>query len=212
MSRRSRRPARRFWRARIVTTALATAALLTGVFAAVAITQAAVTLPALAGHWAMNQGSGMSTTDSSGNGNTGALGSGASWTTGPGGAPAVALNGTSTANVTVPKAVVNTSQSFTVSVWVKFNTQAGYQTVVGTDGNSLSSFFLQENAGSGTMVVIRYGSDNSSGTPVTANSGIKPVVGTWYHLVAVDDVSAGRLEIYVNGTEDGPAAAPSSSE
>src|ERR1700690_146052 len=114
MTGRSRRRTRRTRRLRLATIAVACTALLTGVFAAVAITQAAVTLPAPAGHWAMSEGSGTSTADSSGNGNTGFLGTGASWTTGPAGAPAIALNGTSAGIVPVFKAVLNTAQSFTV--------------------------------------------------------------------------------------------------
>ncbi|MGD1051920.1 MAG: hypothetical protein ABR947_12710, partial [Solirubrobacteraceae bacterium] len=106
---------------RIATIVLALGALFGGVFATVATSQAAVTLPALAGHWPMLEGSGTTTADTSGNGNIGYLGTGASWTTGPGGAPAIALNGTSAGIVPIFTSVVNTSQSFTVAAWVKFN-------------------------------------------------------------------------------------------
>src|ERR1039458_3350250 len=193
-----------------VVLALATA--LAGVFTAVAITEAAVTLPALAGHWAMNEGSGSTTADSSPNGNTATLGAGASWTTGPGGAPAIALNGNSTGIVSFAKPVVNTAQSMTVSAWVKFSATTGYQTIASIDGSAVangstvSGFFLQLNASTGTLLFLRYTSNNSNGTAVLANSGVRPVAGTWYHVVGVDDVSAGQLQIYVNGTEDGTAS------
>ena len=180
-------------------------ALLAGAFAAVATTQAAVTLPALAGHWAMAEGSGTTTADSSGNGNTAELGTGASWTTGPGGAPAIALNGTSAGIVPVFKPVLNTSQNFTVSVWVKLNNTAGWQTFVSMDGTHVSGFYLQLNASSGKFEFIRFSSDSSSAAITQANSQVAPVAGTWYHLVGVDDVSAGQLQIYVNGTQDGTA-------
>src|ERR1035441_2152873 len=181
---------------------LAFATALAGVFTAVAITEAAVTLPALAGHWAMNEGSGSTTADSSGKGNAATLASGASWTSGPGGAPAIAFNGTSSGYLSLSKPVVNTAQSFTVSAWVKFNSTSGYQTFVSIDpssspsSTSVSGFYLQLNASSGgTILLGRYTADNSSDGPVWANSGVKPAVGTWYHVVAVDDTTAGELEI-----------------
>ncbi|MGA2756189.1 MAG: LamG domain-containing protein, partial [Solirubrobacteraceae bacterium] len=185
---------------------LSLCALLGGVFAIVATTQAAVTLPALAGHWAMDEGSGATTADSSGNGNTATLGTGASWSSGPGGAPAIALNGSSAANMTIAKAVVDTSQSFTVSAWVKLTNTAGWQTVVSMDGTSVSGFYLQLNQSSGKFEFIRPTSDNSFASQGQANSGVAPAAGTWYHLVGVDDTAAGQLHIYVNGTEDGTAA------
>ena len=205
MSRRSRLPRPRRPRARVTTLLLALCAVLGGVFALVATTQAAVTLPALAGHWAMAEGSGTTTADSSGNANTGTLGTGASWTTGPGGAAAIALSGSSTANVTIAKPVVNTSQSFTVSAWVKLNSTAGGQTVVSMDATNVSGFYLQLNQSSGKLEFIRAAFDNSNAALAQANSAVAPTAGTWYHLVGVDDTSAGKLEIYVNGTEDATA-------
>ncbi|MGA2006738.1 MAG: LamG domain-containing protein, partial [Solirubrobacteraceae bacterium] len=190
---------------RIAALALCLGALSGGAFAIASASQAAATLPALAGHWAMDEGSGTTTADSSGNGNTADLGSGASWSTGPGGAPAIALNGTSAGIVPIFKPVVNTAQSFTVSVWVKLNNTAGWQTVVSMDGTYLSGFYLQLNASSGKFEFIRYTSDSPSSAIVQANSGVAPVAASWYHLVGVDDVSTGQLEIYVNGTEDGTA-------
>ena len=192
---------------RAATFALALGALAGGAFAAVTVTQAAILMPPAAGHWPMLEGTGTATADTSGHGNNGALGSGASWTTGPAGAPAIAVNGSSTGNVTVPKPVVNTSQSFTVSAWIKLNNNAGYQTFVGMDAGHVSGFYLQLNQGIGQrFAFIRFTADSTSSTEVIANSGVTPTPGTWYHVVGVDDVAAGQLHIYVNGTEDGSAA------
>ena len=188
---------------RIATIVLALGALLGGVLGTVATSQAAVTLPALAGHWPMLEGSGTSTADTSGNGNLAYLGTGASWSTGPGGAPAIALNGTSAGIVPVFKPVVNTSQSFTVSAWVKFNNNVGNQTFVSIDGTNLSGFFLQINGNPGKFDFVRWSSDSIYSSGAYAASGVTATAGTWYHVVGVDNTSTNQLAIYVNGTEDG---------
>jgi hypothetical protein len=185
---------------------LACAAAVGGVLAFAATTQAAVTLPPLAGHWGLNEGSGSTAVDSSGNGNNGTLGSGTTWTSGPDGGSAVAFNGTSSSNISIAKAVVNTSQSFTVSAWVKFNNVSGAQTFVSLDDTQLSAFFLQINSATGKLEFLRWATNSQTSASVAANSGVTPQVGTWYHVVGEDNVSTGQLQIYVNGTEDGTAS------
>ncbi|MGA2757891.1 MAG: LamG domain-containing protein, partial [Solirubrobacteraceae bacterium] len=186
--------------------ALALGALAGGAFVGVSVTAAAVTLPALAGHWPMIEAGGGTTADTSGNANTAYLGSGASWTTGPAGAPAIALNGTSAGIVPVFKSVINTSQSFTVSAWVKFNNTNGNQTFVSMDGTHVSGFFLQINGTPGKFAFIRYDSDSTSSPASQALSSVTPTAGTWYHVVAEDNTSTGQLQLYVNGSEDATAA------
>jgi hypothetical protein len=97
----------------------AVAGLLVGGLAASGSASAAAAAPTLVGHWALDESSGSTAADSSGNGHTGTVGAGAGWTGGQVGAHALALNGTATSNVDIPEPVVDTSQSFTVSAWVR---------------------------------------------------------------------------------------------
>ena len=202
----SRRKMTRRRPVKAATALLALGALLAGVFTGASITQAAVTLPALAGHWPMIEGSGGTIADTSPSGNTAYPAAGATWTTGPGGAPAIALNGTSAGIVPIFKPVVNTSASFTVSAWVKFNNTNGNQTFVSMDGTKLSGFFLQINGTPGKFAFIRHISDSTSSAAAAALSSVTPTVGAWYHVVGEDNTATGQLQLYVNGTEDATAA------
>jgi hypothetical protein len=82
---------------------------------------AAASVPAPAGQWTFNEGSGTTTADVSGNGHTGTLGAGVTWAAPEVGAHSIATNGTSAGSVSIPGAVVNTSLSYTVSAWVYLN-------------------------------------------------------------------------------------------
>ena len=76
----------------------------------------------------LSEGSGTTTADATGHGNTLTLGSGVSWTTAPLGANALAFNGTSTGIATNAAPVLNTATSFAVSAWVNLNSTATTQT------------------------------------------------------------------------------------
>jgi alpha-L-arabinofuranosidase len=159
-------------------------------------------VPTPVAHWAFDDGSGTTAADSSGNGHTGTLGAGVSWVTGNVGTGAISLNGTSSAVVTVNGPVVNTAGSFTVSAWVDLASLSGYQTVVSIAGTNVAGFFLQLRGDTGTFAFTRLSSDaDGTGTIVSAPSA--PVLGSWYHLVGVDDASAGTLTLYVDGQSMG---------
>ncbi|MEY9965362.1 alpha-L-arabinofuranosidase [Streptacidiphilus sp. MAP12-16] len=200
---------RSFWsRGRRLSAALAaSAALLAGGLTTLATATPAAAAPTLAGHWALDEGSGSSAADSSGIGHTGTVGAGASWTAGQVGAHALTLNGTSSGNVDVPGPVVDTSQSFSVSAWVKLNSTSGYQTAVSIDGANVSGFFLQLRGDTGEFAFTRLSSDSTgAATSAIATAGAAPVTGTWYHLVGVDDESTGKLHLYVDGQPQTDAA------
>jgi len=183
--------------------------------AAAATTQTAATSAAssaatgsatLAGHWNLDEGTGTVAADSSGNGNAGTVGSGATWVAGQVGSHALALNGSASANVVVPNPVVDTSASFTVSAWVNLSNVSGYQTIVSIDGSNVSGFFLQKRADTGEFAFTRLAGDSTGAATATASANTAPSAGTWYHLVGVDDVAAGVLRLYVDGQEQTDAA------
>ncbi|MFC5906361.1 LamG-like jellyroll fold domain-containing protein [Streptacidiphilus monticola] len=181
---------------------LAAGALLVGgVTAVTGAANADTTAPAVAAHYTLDEGSGTTAKDSSGNGHDGTVGSGASWAAGNVGAGSLSLNGTVNGNVDIPTPVVDTTKSFTVSAWAKLNSTSGYQTFVSIDGSQVSGFYLQQRGDTGEFAFTRLGSDSTSGTSAIANAGFAPATGTWYHLVGVYDTANSTVTLYVNGVK-----------
>src|SRR6476646_7211684 len=71
-----------------------------------------------AGHWSLDEGSGASTADDSGFGDTGSVQGGATWVTGKRGPWALSFDG-STGRVAIPDATQLEPSSVTVQAWVK---------------------------------------------------------------------------------------------
>ncbi|HEX4054741.1 MAG TPA: LamG-like jellyroll fold domain-containing protein [Tepidisphaeraceae bacterium] len=159
-------------------------------------------MPSRAADWAFDEGAGTIAADSSGNGHTATLGAGVSWVAGNVGSGAISVAGTSNGVVTATGPVVNTADSFTVSAWVDLASLSGYQTVVSIAGSNVAGFYLGLRADTGTFSFARLPSD-ADGTATVVASPTLPVTGTWYHLVGVDDASAGTLTLYVDGQSMG---------
>jgi hypothetical protein len=155
-------------------------------------------------YWTFDQGSGTSAPDATNNGNNGTLQSGASWTTGKVGPYAVSLNGTSNSWVDVPTSAIDTSQSYSVSAWVKLNSvSGGNQTFASIDGNNISPFYLQLD--SGQFWFTERSSDSTSAS-YTRVGGYNATAGTWYHVVGTYDNSAHTIALWVNGVLQGTAS------
>jgi len=164
-------------------------------------TSANVAHTAFGAYWTFDQGTGTSATDSSGNGNTGTLQAAASWTTGNVGPYAVNLTGATNSFVSTPAPVIDSSQSYSVSAWVKPSSITGNnKTIVAIDGSAISPFYLQI-AGGQYGFALR-GSDSTASALTTAN-GVAATVGTWTHLVAVHDDTANTVSLYVDGVLKG---------
>jgi len=149
--------------------------------------------------YSFDDGSGTTAADTSGHGNTLALGSGVSWAPGRLGSNSIALNGTATANGTYPTPVLDTSQPFSVSTWVNLKSTAGYQTVASIDGTNVSGFYLGLRGDTGKFAFARLASDSTSAAATHADASSAPATGTWYNLIGVNDVADGLLKLYVNG-------------
>src|SRR6266540_437379 len=150
--------------------------------------------------WNFDEGGGGTVADASGNGRTGTFGgTGTGWGQGndPGyvGDGAATLTATAGQQVAGPNAVVNTSQSFTVSAWVNLTDTSSNRTAVSQDGNRYSGFFLNYVSSLNRWVFSRMTSD----TEVRATSDAAPTLGAWTHLVGVHDTAAGTMRLYVNG-------------
>lgn len=184
-------------RNRYLLAALATLAALVAVAALVVIASGGSTGPV--GHWTFDEDSGTTAADSSEHDNLATLvGSGAGWAAGKQGGSSLALNGRSYAEIGMP--IVNTGDDFSVSAWATFTGTSGYQTVVSIDGDQVSGFYLQLRGDTGRFSLTRLSTDSTSATTVTAQAvTTSPTTGTWYHLVGVQDTTAGRILLYVNG-------------
>jgi hypothetical protein len=94
--------------------------------------------------------------------------------------------------------VIDTTQSFSVSLWVKLN-EAGYYTLAGQDGAVTNSFQISTSPDnfaiglSATDTVPDAAGWRWAGTP------IQPYVGKWTHVTGVYDTLAGKERLYLNG-------------
>ena len=201
--------------------AVAVAALVASVCVAVQLVaptpaSAATTVPAAAGSWPFSEGSGTTTADTSGNGHTGTLGTGATWAAPRVGAHSIALNGATTANVTISGPVINTAASFTASAWVNLTsigTGSAYQTMVSINGlltltsTTVSGMYLTYQQSTDRFELAMRASD-STGAALTAASSTAPVqAGVWYHVVGVYSSALQTLSLYVNGALQGTPTA-----
>jgi alpha-L-arabinofuranosidase len=147
-----------------------------------------------AAYLTFDEGTGTVAHDSPGSNHNAALIGGTGWTTGIVGTHALSVPGASGSYAEIPNIVLDTTKSYTVAAWVKLNNVDGYQTFVCEDGDSLGAFFLQ----------LRGDTHQFSFTIphnffINPQSGITPVVGTWYHLAGVYDAAAQSATLYVNG-------------
>jgi alpha-L-arabinofuranosidase len=186
-------------------TGLITAATVTLLSCGVAIAQPAQSPgtaqpAALTGHWTFDEGSGTTAADSSGGGHPLTLMNGAGWGPGLIGPGSLSLNGNGQyAQSAGP--VIDTTQSFSVSVWVNLANTNGYQTFVSQDGTNVSGFYLQLRGDTHRFAFTRIAYDSTQGLGIIASAdSIIPQPGVWYHLTGVYDAQAQTISLYVNGT------------
>lgn len=156
----------------------------------------------LDGYWQFDEGTGTTASDLSGSGHTGTLEAAASWTTGRVGPYAVSLTGASTSYVDVSGPVLDTSKTYSVAAWVKFNSVSGKnQTFASIKGTNISPFYLQLTGGYLAFTTRSSDSTASTATAVTATSAA--AANTWYQVVGVYDNTAHTIALYVNGVLQG---------
>lgn len=165
------------------------------------------TVGGITGLWKLNETSGTTAADSSGNGNNGTLSAtGVTWTTDRGGA--AKFDG-STGEITTATPGIDTSKSFTVSAWVKMSSLSGEQTFVAQTGSSLPSMYLEYSAAFGGWSFVLKKQNNSGTAPtdydVASAATPTSAVGNWTHLAGVYDATAGTMTLYVDGRPAGSA-------
>ncbi|MEN6306948.1 MAG: LamG domain-containing protein [Anaerohalosphaeraceae bacterium] len=180
----------------------------------------------LAGYWAFNEGSGMTTTDSSGNGKTGVLSSAnksnyPQWTAGHDGTgSALRFNTNTFSSVNSNRMVVdpntmvmdpnlpgltNLGEAFTIALWVRrdaldyFNNL--FPNLVHTSAYSVQ-LALDPSAASSSPDAYDYlGWTGVSGNRIAigTETTTQKTLGVWYHLAVTCD--GAFIKKYVNGTE-----------
>ena len=158
---------------------------------------------ALVGWWKMDEGSGTTTADSSGNGNTGTLTNSPTWTTSGEINDALSFNGT-TQLVNVPDvASLQIPGSWTVATWVNLNSPRATSRdtmIVKSTTSMYANYNLFLDNGSVTAGLgwaIAY----TSGCGVTMTKlTTTPSTGVWYHVAGVYNSVAQTLTLYVNGS------------
>ncbi|NUT36387.1 MAG: DNRLRE domain-containing protein [Hamadaea sp.] len=147
-------------------------------------------------YWNLNEASGTTAADSTGNGRTLTLSASMGWTaTGYQGA-AFSQN-TYGQGATTAGSVLDTTQSFTVEAWVK--PTADDATVVSQDGQFATGFALIWDSELGKWVFFANDGNTCSPAAAKAVSTSTPNTGAWTRLTGVYDATAGQLRLYVNG-------------
>ncbi|MFD0527765.1 LamG-like jellyroll fold domain-containing protein [Kitasatospora arboriphila] len=95
---------------------------------------------------------------------------------------------------------VDTSQSYSVSAWVKVNDVNDYETVVTQNGSERGAYYLQYSPAFHSWAFVAPATDYYwTGTYYAASASAAPVVGRWTHLVGTFDVSTHAMTLYVDG-------------
>ncbi len=150
-------------------------------------------IPGLRGYWKLDEGTGTTAADSSGNGNAGTLQGGVTWTTGPNGSPALQFDGTSGYVSIGNPSILNITGQITVSAWIQIQATGGNRNIVehGYSTSPNGEVFLRLNGSN-----YQFGTWNGS-TYYVSTAIPSGDVGSWVHLAGVYDGTAWRL--YRNG-------------
>lgn len=143
-------------------------------------------------YWSMEDGIGTKATDFSGNGNTGTLTSGPTWSAGKFG-KGILFDDASSQYVTIGSATVS-DYPFTMCAWFNTDDATINQTImsIGVNGSASNRLTLLA-AGSVAGDPVRMDMSGSQGDTTTGF-----MVNTWYHACA-SATSATNRTVYING-------------
>lgn len=157
-------------------------------------------------YWKFDEGSGSTAvgTIESDPGNTGGPAAtlsptGVSWTTAGKVGDALTFDG-ATGTVSADTARIDTSQSFTVTAWVRLTSKGNAEDAVTQDGTEASGFYLHYHSAADRWRFAMPRSDTVGPVVDHADSTAPAQTGVWTHLAGVYDSVAHQLRLYVNGT------------
>jgi hypothetical protein len=146
----------------------------------------------------MDEGTGVTAADSSGNGNAGTLMNGAAWTAGTNG-QAVALDGVDD-YVRIPHAAALNAFPLTVAVWFKTTTTTGFRGLANKYvSGSYNGYQIYFSNGNLCAWYMRDPANNVYDATSCTLSTAGYNDGSWHHAALVVDSAGGRL--YVDGAQ-----------
>jgi signal peptidase I len=148
--------------------------------------------------YALSEGSGSVATDSSGNGQDGAVLAGATRETGTctGINPSLALGGTVTSGITVPGGAVAPPNTFSLEVWFRTTSTGGGQLMGFGSSATGTSAVADRRIWMRTNGALRF-TIREDNTLRTLNAPGSYNDGAWHHVVAT--LSSGGMALYVDG-------------
>ncbi len=147
-------------------------------------------------YWRLDEGNGATASDATGDGNTGTLINGPTWSTGK-------INGALSFDgiddyVRINRSILDTSKDYTVAAWVMLREVQAFRTAVSQEGAEISGFYLQT-AWDGRFNFGVHVADASSSDAVRVTAPWIPQANQWYHLVGVHDSVHDQIKLYVDG-------------
>ncbi len=149
--------------------------------------------------WNLDETSGTTASDSSGNGYSATL-SGPVWGGVARSGGSLSLDGTDDYAATAGP-VVDTTKSFTVAAWVRLDQTSSNQTILSQAGSLAAGFQLYHSSTYG-WVFNRHATDTTNPTIIRARSAYTPMPYVWTHLAGVYDATNQQIKLYVNGVLD----------
>ena len=151
-------------------------------------------------YWPFSEGTGTTTADASGHGNTGTLLGGVSWTTAGKYGDAVVFDGVSGYVDCGNNSSTNITGSMTMAAWVKMNSGAQDQKVGGNQDGT-SGGYKMSIYGLLVEFEVRDAANNANLNRSVVGGNIL-TLGTWYHVAGVYDATNHMIKTYVNGYLD----------
>ncbi|WP_367127231.1 LamG-like jellyroll fold domain-containing protein [Saccharothrix sp. HUAS TT1] len=156
----------------------------------------------LQGYWKFDENSGSTAADSSNNGagyENNLITTGASWVPGKTGS-ALRYSGAADSYSHSTGPAVNTSQSFSVSAWVKLDDLNGYYAVVGQSGQNVPGFAIRYSQDVQAWIFGVAPADQVGAHPQwTYRSNSVTAAGVWTLVTGVYNNESKRMQLYVDG-------------
>ncbi|MDQ0064097.1 LamG-like jellyroll fold domain-containing protein [Paenibacillus harenae] len=156
-------------------------------------TTAGMPVAGLISRYKLDETSGTSAADASGNGNHGTLNGGTAWATGKigGAADLAGPNG----YIALPGGIVSETDTITIAAWVNLDTASNWTRIFDFGSGSSTSMFLTPKNGANGKIRFAIKNNNSSEQIIEGQSALP--TGGWHHVAVTLNGSTGTL--YVDG-------------
>ncbi|MEJ3742950.1 LamG domain-containing protein [Actinomycetes bacterium KLBMP 9797] len=149
------------------------------------------------GYWKLDEGTGTTGADASGNDRPVTMSGGSGWIGGRKNT-AMRLDGTSAwAGTTGP--VIDTTGDFSVATWTYLNATTANRTLVAQDAKRVSAFALRYHKATGEWAVLAPSADIDNPPAVLLTSTEAAALSEWTHLAVTYHRASRQLKLYVNG-------------